>query len=185
MTPMTGVRRTAAAAVAVVAAAGLAVTTAAPATAEHGQFTVTETVRVGNPGVVTYGLWTPAHITNQFARCDPESDLNGLDGVWYDIEGFGGNQATLTMDPDSLFEVHWYDESCTYTGALESPWLCVAVCLTEDPREMGETVTATVPEDARYAIVDLYYGADATFTLTIGSGHSRPHVRSRNKAGQP
>lgn len=185
MTPMIGVRRTVAAAVAVVAAAALAVTTAAPATAEHGQFTVTETVTVGNPNVVTYGLWTPAHITNQFARCDPESDLNGLDGVWYDIAGFAGHQASLTMDPDSLFEVHWYDASCTYTGAVESPWLCVAVCLPEDPREMGETVTATVPDDARYAIVDLYYGVDATFTLTIGSERARPHARGRNKAGQP
>lgn len=169
MTPMTSARRTAAG-VAVMAAAALAVTTAAPATAEHGQFTVTETVTVGNPGVVTYGLWTPAHITNQFARCDPDSDLNGLDGVWYDIDGFGGHQATLTMDPDSLFEVHWYDESCrfTYTGGLDSPWLCAGLCVSGDPRELGKTVTAVVPEDARFAIVDLYYGANAAFTLTIG-----------------
>lgn len=187
MRPKCSVHRFAAAAVAVAAAAGFAVTTAAPAAAEHGEFTATEAVMVGNPGVVTYGLWTPAHITNQFARCDPDSELNGLDGIWYDIDGFGGHTATLTMDPDALFKVHWYDESCkfTYTGDLESPWLCVGVCVSEDPRDLGKTVTGAVPEDARYAIVDLYYGADATFTLTIGSGHSRPHVRSRNEAGQP
>lgn len=163
------VHRLAAAAAALAAAAGFALAAAAPAAAEHGRFTVTDTVKVGNPGVVTYGLWTPAHITNQFARCDPDSELNELDGVWYDIDGFGGHTATLTMDPDSLFKVHWYDESCTYTytGDLERPWLCVGLCVSGDPRELGETVTAEVPADARYAIVDLYYGADATFTLTI------------------
>lgn len=170
------VPRIARAAVAVAAAAGFVVTTATPATADHGQFTATDTVMVGNPGVVTYGLWTPAHITNQFARCDPESDLNGLDGVWYDIAGFGGHTATLTMDPHALFEVHWYDERCrfTYTGGLDSPWLCAGVCVSGDPRELGKTVTAVVPDDARFAIVDLYYGADATFTLTIGR-HSQRH----------
>lgn len=168
MTPMAGVRRTAAAAVAAIAAAGFAVSTAAPAGADHGEFTATGTVEVGNPrhaGALYYGVGIGGpRVTRALAPCDPTSDYNGVDGYWVDIEGFGGHEATLTMDPDAQFDIAFRNETCTWTG-VPKPWPGPIVL----PLRLGETVTVTVPEDARYAIVDLFYGADATFTLTISS----------------
>jgi hypothetical protein len=145
---------------------------ARPAAAGHGgEFTATGTVAVGNPHVTYYGVWTPANITDQFARCDPDSEYNGLDGMWLDIGGFwtgagaqdrAGHTAVLTMDPDTQFAVSWYDEDCRYTGEIR-PWPGPV----DPPSGLGETIVEELPSDARYAIVMLRYGADATFTLTL------------------
>ena len=131
----------------------LVLSIAAPATAGHGpQFTATGTVLVGDPASAVIG-----GVTENVAPCDPGSAANGVDGIWYDIQGFGVHTATLTMDSTADFDIYWYDESCQFIDDV-----------TMAANFVGETEMGTVPFDARYAVVDLFIGGAATFNLTIG-----------------
>lgn len=133
--------------------AGLfALSLTAPATATHGPtFTASGTVAVGHPATnITGG------VTENLAACDTASGLNGVDGRWYDITGFGAHTATLTMDANSDFDAYWYDASCTY---IDDSGMAQGF--------LGATETSAVPDAAKYVIVDLFLGANGTFTLKI------------------
>jgi hypothetical protein len=123
-----------------------------PAGADHAVFTRTDTVTVGNPASAEVG-----GVTEIVAPCDPAAPENGLDGIWYDIQGFEAHTATLTMGANADFDGWFYDASCTYIvdSSLAHGFF-------------GTTETAPVPAGAAYIIVDLYAGANETFTLTIG-----------------
>lgn len=134
------------------AAFGLVILGVSPAVATHGEvFTATGTVSVGNPITSVTG-----GVTENFGACDPASSQNGVDGIWYDIQGFESHTATLTMDSDADFDVYWYDATCTF---IDDVGMAQGF--------LGETETALVPATARYAIVDMFIGTDGTFTLTI------------------
>lgn len=137
----------------IVAVVGLfALSVASPGMATHGPtFTASGTVAVGHPATnVTGG------ITENLGSCDPESGFNGLDGRWYDITGFGDHTATLTLDANSDFDAYWYDASCTF---IDDSGMAQGF--------VGETETAPVPTNAKFVIVDLFLGANGTFTLKI------------------
>lgn len=124
----------------------LALSLAGPAMAFHG-FKATGTVTAGSLLV---------HVTETVAPCDEESSFNGVDGHWYDIEGFGGHNATLTMDAEADFDAFWYDESC---DLIDDNGMA--------QKDLGETERALVPNGANFVIVNLFVGANATFTLKL------------------
>jgi hypothetical protein len=126
-------------------------TLAMPAVADHGQFTATGTVTAGNPATFLTG-----GVSEIFGECDPNSSFNGVDGIWYDIQGFGAHTATLTMNPDADFDAYWYDETCTFIEDF-----------TMAQNSIGVTETAPVPATARFVVVDMFLGTNGTFTLTI------------------
>jgi hypothetical protein len=132
--------------------AGLVVLSLAmPATAKHATFEKSGSARVGHPLVGFTGGFT-----ENAAACDPAAAENGIDGVWYDITGFGAHTATLTVDANSDFDVYWYDDTCTW---IDDSGMAQGF--------VGETETAPVPGNAKWVIVDYFFGANGTFTLKI------------------
>lgn len=126
---------------------------AMPAGAAHGPtFTASDNISVGNPASSTVG-----GVTENLASCDPASGYNGLDGIWYDIQGFASHTATLTMGSNADFDAWWYDDTCAFIddASMAQGFL-------------GTTESAPAPANARYVIVDLYAGGNESFTLTIG-----------------
>lgn len=132
-------------------AAILALLLAMPAQARHATFSANGSARVGHPLVGFTG-----GATEILAACDPAAAENGIDGVWYDITGFGDHTATLTPDANSDFDAYWYDDTCTW---IDDSGMAQGF--------VGAVETAPVPANAKWVIVDYFFGANGTFTLSI------------------
>lgn len=153
-----------AATVAIAALAPLAIM--APAEAEHDVFTATGTISTGNPrhaGAIYYGVGgPPTRVTYTQARCDPASEYNGVDGYWVQVSGFDGHTATVTGEPDAQLDITFVTPECEWNGPLKA-WPGPVV----SPTRLGEQVTFDVPAYTGWVLVDLYYGYDEPFTLTV------------------
>jgi len=94
-------------------------------------------------------------VTELFAPCDEASELNGVDGVWFEVAGLAGADFLLTMEQTLDADVYFYDDSCSFLeadGGADNFF---------DLPESG-----TVPPGAEYAIVTAFTGFGA-FTLTL------------------
>ena len=116
---------------------------------------ITGSILVGNPGTQFGGVSETA------APCLPGDDLDGIDGAWVELpEDAGGKVLTVTATDDMAalqdLDVYFYGAGCEYMAdtALNAEGSGVA--------ETGE-----VPAEATFAIVDLFTGANATFSLTL------------------
>lgn len=146
------------------AAAALTAFAMVPAQADDG-FSVTGTVLVGNPVTRAYGgaseMVSPCN-----GSIDPDVPAGtgqGVDGYWIQLpEGSAGLEATLvTLTEGADFDAWFYDEGCTLmTGAANY------TMATTDPVPNGDEAGA-IPEGAAFVAVDLYVGANASFTFTI------------------
>lgn len=134
------------------AVALLLVASAVPGGAGHAAFSEDGTI-LGPPGLLTEIL----------AACDPASPLNGVDGIWYDITGFGGHTAILTPGEDTTDVDAWfYTADCTFIDDDS-----MAQEFIPPFSETGGVEAAAVSFDAAFLVVDLFFGAGGTFTLTI------------------
>lgn len=115
-----------------------------------------EMILVGNPATAV-----GAGVTEFVGGCDPASPVQGIDGYWYDIAGKAGAPATLTMDPTLDVDAYFYDSACTYLDATTSDGSPIM-----GAGFIGETEHATVPDGARYIVVNGFAGT-GNFTLAI------------------
>lgn len=93
--------------------------------------------------------------TELAAPCDDQSDLNGTDGVWFDIGDDDGTSFTLTMDATLDADVYFYDAECDYISDTVG-----------GQAGLGADESGAVPSDATYAIVVGYLGT-GSFTLSL------------------
>jgi hypothetical protein len=129
-------------------AAASLLTMAPAAVAGHGEtFDEDGEILVGQPG---------AGVTERGAACDTESGLNGVDGQWYAIDGFGDHDFELTMDDTLDVDLYFYTAGCDFVNA------------DADGAEafLGGTEDGTVPSEAAFAVVDGFAGTGG-FTLSI------------------
>lgn len=142
---------------------------ALPAAADHGaaDFTATGTILVGNPITRVIG-----GVTENVSPCGgsidqdvPDGISNGVDAAWIELpEGSGGHAATLTADGDNDVDAWFYDAGCALIqpSADENAYSMSSVDLEPNGDEEG-----IIPAVAAWAAIDLYVGANATFTFTI------------------
>jgi hypothetical protein len=110
------------------------------------RFEVTAEVEFGEPvGVVEIA-----------APCDPGDEINGFDGIWFDIAGFGGHNAVLGTSPLSDFDVHFYDADCAFIDDTS---------MAEEG--LGQPEDSVVPDDAAFVVVNQFSGAGGRFTLIL------------------
>ncbi len=109
--------------------------------------------------------WEGLGITQAGSACDPEGDLQGVDGYWYDLEAHGvsgaGFEFLLTtedpMDVDAVF----YDDGC---GLLEEVGACFIGPLEEPP--LCQQESGPVPDGAAYLLIQNFAGS-GTYQLTV------------------
>lgn len=117
--------------------------------------TMTGTILLGNPRSYHEG-----GITEIVAPCEPEHWANGIDGVWFAIGEHQGKDARLrATDANAALQdldAWFYSDGCwalpyseMYQGGA------------------GEEELGVVPEEAEFVVVDLFWGANAAFELTI------------------
>ncbi len=127
----------------------LAVLIALPTAAAASQ-TFEGTITVGHPATgVGVG------VTELAAACDPGSDLNGVDGHWYEVSTYASGTFVLTMAETLDADVWFYDANCTLIDHGEGA-----------QGILGVTEIGTVPADADHAIVNGYMGT-GSFVLTL------------------
>lgn len=121
-----------------------------PASASHtAEFT--GTILVGNPMTGIVG-----GVTENVEGCSPGGATEGLDGVWFDIAGFGGGTGVLTNADTLDGDVWFYTAGC---GFINNAAMAA--------KGLGETETGAIPEAAAYAVVDGFVGTgDFTLSLT-------------------
>lgn len=88
-------------------------------------------------------------------RCDSQSELNGTDGVWFDISGNENLTAVLTMSEELDADAWFYDANCRFIRDSSMAQLGI-----------GETEVGIVPGGAAYVVVDGFLGS-GTFTIDI------------------
>lgn len=116
-------------------------------------------------GIVPLGtplIWEGVGISEALAACDPGSPFNGLDGMWFEIDGFAGHEFTLTMDDGSDYDIFFYDDGCNRIEGVGDCFMDLGLvapfdCYTEE----GE-----VPEGTAYTLVHNYVGVGG-FRLII------------------
>lgn len=136
----------------------LLVASALPGGAGHAVFSEDGTIAAPNPSSPFTG-----GATEKLAACDPASPLNGVDGIWYDITGFGGHTAILTPGEDTTDVDAWfYTADCDFIDDDS-----MAQEFIPPFSETGGVEAAAVSFDAAFLVVDLFFGAGGTFTLTI------------------
>jgi hypothetical protein len=134
----------------------VAATAVLPGFAHAKPAPVTGTITAGNPASAAVG-----GVTELADACLSDTAAEGVDGVWFAVaEDLIGADAVLTGDGGAAndFDVYWYDASCS---------LISNYTMANDPAP-GENEQGVVPDAAAFGIVDLFSGANASFTLTIG-----------------
>ncbi|PSG98256.1 hypothetical protein BRD56_01290 [Thermoplasmatales archaeon SW_10_69_26] len=133
-------------------AAASLLTMAPAAVAGHGEtFEEDGEILLGQPGT-NAGVG----VTELGAACDTESELNGVDGQWYAIDGFDDHDFELTMDDTLDVDMYFYTTECEF---IDDGF---------DGAEafLGGTEDGTVPSEAAFAVVDGFAGT-GDFTLSI------------------
>lgn len=74
---------------------------------------VTRTIAIADFGWAGAFSWN--HPLAGF-RCDPDSPFNGLDSVWLDVAGRGGQRYVVQPDPSLNVVVSEYDAACVSVG---------------------------------------------------------------------
>jgi predicted acyl esterase len=130
--------------------------TAAPARGSHGEdVTFTGHIAAGNPMVVAF-----PGASELVAACSPGGAGDGLDGAAVALpEGGDGHPARVDFFSPAPADVsvYFFDSNCAFMGddgGLRSAGI--------DEPEVG-----FIPEFARYAEVDLAFGADADYSFTV------------------
>lgn len=135
--------------------------------ASHGTYSDEQFIAVG-----TGPLWyeqAHAAITQQ-AECDPSSDLQGIDGYWYDLEaeGIGVGDAhdfLVTTDDPMDVDVLFYDDSCGLVHVVGNCFISTGLG-DNDPLGDCQEESGPVPEQAAYVLVQNFLGS-GTYQLTI------------------
>lgn len=137
----------------------IAAVTALSMVPAHASFSESGTIAVANPASRVLGGAT--EITNPCGAPDPDlGSLQGVDGYWITLpEGAAGLTATLTANAPNDVDAWFYDEGC---GLMPSPYPMA----TTDPAPNGDE-QGVIPDGAFYVVIDLYAGANATFTFSI------------------
>ena len=173
-----------------------------PASAGEGDFTVSGTIAVGNPDSRVYGGLTEigSPCMGSVDPDVPDGAFQGVDGYWIqlpieELGVFDGMKATLTSDTLDV-DAWFYDEACgfltepvdtTYSMAgdrVTFPW---AEEVPEDAPEYsrltgtrllpdGDELNGVIPEGTGWVVVDLYAGANASFTFTVDNVPDEPAV---------
>lgn len=126
----------------------------APAGLAHAEtrVLVEDDLLVGNPlGAIGGG------VSEIVADCDPDAQLQGIDGVTFAIPAAArGKAATLTSTGAGALDVdvYWYDERCR--PDLDASFT----------RRGTGNETGTIPADAVVGVVDLIAGANAHVKVT-------------------
>jgi len=108
-------------------------------------------------------------ITENGAPCELGSELNGLDGVWLDVSGLEGLDAVLTFSGENAAvsdaDVYFYSAECSKLedDSMAQNFIAAGRAPFETNVESG-----SIPEDAAFAIVNGFFGANISFTLTVG-----------------
>ncbi|MFN2640495.1 MAG: hypothetical protein ABR548_01165 [Actinomycetota bacterium] len=111
-------------------------------------------IQIGNPAAA--GI-APG-IVEGAAPCDPSDSINGLDGVWLDLAGNDGRTAVIAGNPLADFDVRFYSLADGVCTLLDGDMAAESI---------GEPEVGVVPDGAAFALVQLYLGYDAPFTLVI------------------
>lgn len=106
--------------------------------------------------------------TQADAACDPSSDANGFDGVWFAAAGQDGRDALLEYSGDNASvsdaDVYFYDESC---AQIEDDSMAQNfIALGRSPFETN-VEAGSVPEGTAFIFVSGFFGVDIHFSLTI------------------
>lgn len=128
------------------------------AVAGHGQFDEDGLVPLGTPVIHETGLG----ISAELAACAPDTEFDGIDGKWFNIDGYGEHEFTLTMDAGADYDIFFYNSGCGPTGSVGNCFMDLGVpdlfdCATE---------VGTVPADSAFALVHNYAGVGG-FNLQI------------------
>lgn len=103
--------------------------------------------------------------TRATGACDPASDANGFDGVWFAIDGLDGAAAELDLgEATSDADVYFFNAECTqidYTD-MASNFIAAGAGPFTTNTETGE-----VPEGSAFVLVEGFFGVGITFTLTL------------------
>ncbi len=133
-----------------------------------GPKTFSGTILVGDPVTsVTGGVSETGRTLNPTGSgpdCVSAQPTDGVDGLFFDVSDYAGQAAVLADVNDSAgvndLDVWFYDATCSVIGSY-------AAMATDPAPGVGET--GVVPDNAAYAVVDLFAGANASFTLTVGA----------------
>ncbi len=136
---------------------------AVPASANHGTFNDEAFLAVGTGPL----WWEGLGITEQ-ANCDAGSDLQGIDGVWYDLEAEGisgtGHDFFLTTDDPMDVDALFYDADCGQVEVVGACWIESGV----DLPILGncQEESGAIPDDAEFLLIQNFLGS-GTYQLTI------------------
>jgi hypothetical protein len=130
-------------------------TATGPVTAQE-PVSLSGTITLGQPGI---------GITETVGECDTASDVQGLDGMWFAIEGHDAWSGRLELPAaETDADVYFYDAECSYIdySDMAQNFIALGVEPVADNSEVG-----TVPEGAAFAVVNGFVGSQISFTLTL------------------
>ena len=148
----------------VLLAAIAAATALSMAPASANTFEESGTILVANPVSRLFGgvseIGSPCNGSPPEAPEVPPGTFQGVDGFWIELPAdSGGMTATLTAAAPNDVDGWFYDEGC---NLMPSPYPLATTNPIPNGNEQG-----VIPEGAAWVAVDLYTGANATFTFTI------------------
>lgn len=117
--------------------------------------------------VGTGPLWWEGLGISEQAACDSGSDLQGIDGYWYDLgaEGVSGTgfEFLLTTDDPMDVDALFYDSDCGQVAVVGD---CFVATGLDDPLGDCQEESGPVPDNAEFLLVQNFAGS-GTYQLTI------------------
>lgn len=117
--------------------------------ADHQTFNEQGRILIGHSGTASSG----DSVGDRFRPCSGQT-IDGIDSVWFALEGFEGHTATLTMDVTLDADAYFADSACHFNrGSLKA-------------RGLGLAETGTIQADTFWVQVAGFQGT-GTFRLVV------------------